>query len=61
MKTAEEIKSLVKEKYSEIALQSKETNATSCCGATGCGTTDYTIFSEDYTRLEGYSSDADLG
>lgn len=61
MKTAEELKELVKEKYSEIANQSKETNAASCCGATDCCTTDYTIFSEDYTKLEGYNADADLG
>ncbi|MGZ5243589.1 MAG: arsenite methyltransferase [Bacteroidia bacterium] len=61
MKTAEELKEMVKEKYAEIALQSKESNETSCCGATGCGPTDYTIFSEDYTKLEGYAADADLG
>ena len=33
MKTPEELKQTVKEKYSEIALQSKETNETSCCGS----------------------------
>jgi SAM-dependent methyltransferase len=62
MKNANELKELVKEKYAAIALQSKETNQTSCCGATDCCTTsDYTIFSEDYTKLEGYNEDADLG
>lgn len=60
MKTSEEIKKSVKEKYSEIALQSKEENATSCCGVDGCSTVDYTIFSEDYSKLKGYSEDADL-
>ena len=60
MKTSEELKNTVKEKYAEIALQSKEENATSCCGVDGCSTVDYTIFSEDYSKLEGYSEDADL-
>lgn len=58
----EELKNLVKEKYSEIALQSRQENETSCCGATGCcGDVDYTIFSENYEKLEGYNPDADLG
>ncbi len=61
MKNAEELKALVKEKYGEIALQSKEQNETSCCGATGCSTVDYAIFADNYTQLEGYNPDADLG
>ena len=64
MKTTEasdQLKQLVKEKYSQIAEQSKETNASSCCGATGCGTIDYTIMADDYTNLKGYIADADLG
>jgi arsenite methyltransferase len=55
----ENLKEIVKEEYSKIALQSKEHNESSCCGAGGCGT--YTIMSEDYSRLEGYNPDADLG
>ncbi|MHC2993202.1 arsenite S-adenosylmethyltransferase, partial [Pontibacter sp. HJ8] len=43
------------------ALQSKEQNEASCCGATGCGTVDYAIFADNYTELEGYNPDADLG
>ena len=62
MNTNEEIKEMVREKYTEIANQSKEQNETSCCGATGsCGTDVYNIMSEDYTKLEGYNADADLG
>jgi arsenite methyltransferase len=61
MSNAEELKQIVKDKYSEIALQSKEQNETSCCGATGCCTVDYAIFAESYTQLEGYNPDADLG
>ena len=40
MKNEAQLKELVKEKYSEIATQSKETNVSSCCGATGCGSND---------------------
>lgn len=62
MKTDETLKQLVKEKYGEIALQSKEQNASSCCGATsGCSTVDYSVFAEDYSQLAGYSAEADLG
>ncbi|HTF21290.1 MAG TPA: arsenite methyltransferase [Chryseolinea sp.] len=59
--TSEQLKELVKEKYAQIALQSKDTNASSCCGATGCGTIDYTVMADDYTKLDGYVADADLG
>jgi hypothetical protein len=59
---ANDLKLVVKEKYSEIAKQSKLQNESSCCGATsGCSTVDYTIFSESYNKLEGYNPDADLG
>jgi arsenite methyltransferase len=51
----------VKQKYSEIALQDKETNASSCCGSGCCSTDVYNIMSEDYNKLEGYNPDADLG
>lgn len=63
MKNEKEIKELVKEKYGAIANQSKETNQSSCCGSTCCGPTDmdYTVFSDDYTQLDGYNEDADLG
>jgi arsenite methyltransferase len=61
MQTEEQLKELVKQKYSEIALQDKETNQSSCCGAGGCSTEVYNIMSEDYTQLEGYTADADLG
>jgi arsenite methyltransferase len=61
MKTDEQLKELVKQKYGEIALQDKETNAASCCGSGGCSTDVYNIMNEDYTKLEGYNADADLG
>jgi arsenite methyltransferase len=59
--TGEQLKQMVKEKYGQIAEQSKTTNATSCCGATGCGTIDYSVMADDYTQLDGYVADADLG
>lgn len=61
METAEEIKQLVREKYSEIALQDKLVNQSSCCGAGGCSTEIYNIMSDDYSELNGYNADADLG
>lgn len=57
----ENLKTIVRDKYSEIANQSREQNQSSCCGAGGCSTVDYTIFSDDYSALKGYNADADLG
>src|SRR6186713_2708556 len=59
--TSEQLKELVKEKYSQIAEQSKTDNEASCCGATACGAMDYTVMSDDYSKTEGYVPDADLG
>jgi SAM-dependent methyltransferase len=61
MKTEAELKEIVKQKYAEIALQDKETNMSSCCGAGGCSTEIYNIMSDDYSTLDGYHADADLG
>ncbi|MBK9049223.1 MAG: arsenite methyltransferase [Bacteroidetes bacterium] len=61
MQTTDQIKEMVKQKYTEIALQDKSTNASSCCGATGsCGEV-YTIMADEYKGLEGYNENADLG
>jgi arsenite methyltransferase len=61
METAEKLKELVRQKYTEIALQDKEVNQSSCCGSGGCSTEVYNIMTDDYTNLEGYNPDADLG
>jgi len=61
MQTQDKVKEMVKRKYSEIALQDKETNASSCCGTGGCSTEVYNIMSDSYNELEGYNADADLG
>ncbi len=59
MNDKNDIKKIVKEKYSEIASADKIN-----CGC-GCNSSskivDYTIFQDDYTTLEGYAADADLG
>ncbi len=60
MKNSIQIKEMVKQKYSEIALQDKETNQPSCCGSGGCSTEVYNIMTDEYTSLEGYNPDADL-
>jgi len=61
METQEQIKEMVRQKYSEIALQDKTLNETSCCGSGCCSTEVYNIMTDDYTNLEGYTPEADLG
>lgn len=61
MNTEQELKDIVRQKYSEIALQDKDTNMASCCGSGCCSTEVYNIMSDDYTTLKGYNPDADLG
>ncbi|RFS26731.1 methyltransferase domain-containing protein [Chitinophaga silvatica] len=60
MNTDEQLKELVKQKYSEIARQDKDTNASSCCGSGCCSTEVYNIMTDVYVDLEGYNPDADL-
>lgn len=61
MKTDKELKDLVKQKYSKIALQDQNENRASCCGSGGCSTEVYNIMSDSYETLEGYNPEADLG
>ncbi|MGQ0737978.1 MAG: arsenite methyltransferase, partial [Bacteroidota bacterium] len=63
MNTSTEIKKTVREKYTAIAGQPRQQNHSSCCGATECCETKdvYSIMSDDYSKLEGYNPDADLG
>jgi SAM-dependent methyltransferase len=60
MNNSDQIKEMVKQKYSEIALQDNQTNATSCCGSGGCSTEVYNIMNDEYDHLDGYNPDADL-
>ena len=61
MDNANYLKNIVKEKYSEIAKSSEN----STCGGInkGCKTDSngYKVFQDDYSGLEGYFPDADLG
>ncbi len=56
-KKKRDLKDLVREKYTQIAVGAQ---GGSCCGCgPECGT-DYTVFSEDYSDKEGYVQEADL-
>jgi ubiquinone/menaquinone biosynthesis C-methylase UbiE len=61
METQEQLKELVRQKYAEIASQDKDTSEGSCCGSGCCNTEVNNIMADDYTQLEGYNPDADLG
>jgi arsenite methyltransferase len=55
-------KEAVREKYTQIASQTKEQNASSCCGATSCCDDSlYSIMADNYNSVDGYQPDADLG
>lgn len=61
METAEQLKELVRERYSAIALQDKGTNESSCCGSGCCSIETTNIMTDEYGTLEGYAPEADLG
>jgi SAM-dependent methyltransferase len=57
MKNDKDIKDVVKNKYAEIAVA---TSTSGCCG-TSSKVIDYSIMQDDYTELEGYVKEADMG
>jgi arsenite methyltransferase len=59
--TEQQLKELVRERYSVIALQHKATNESSCCGSGCCSVETTNIMTDEYSTLEGYNPDADLG
>ena len=63
MNTNEEKKALVKQRYSELALNSDALKSDCCCGTNPATPSKkvFTIMSEDYSGLKGYEADADLG
>ncbi|GAB4034017.1 arsenite methyltransferase [Spirosoma jeollabukense] len=70
MNTAEELKEIVRQKYSDIAKQDDNQGVpvdcgcgpTSCCNPDTSTDTSYTILMNDeYTTVNGYAADADLG
>ncbi len=59
METPEEIKKMVRDKYAGIAIESEKTKGScGCCNGDGI---DYSIMSEDYSKVKGYAPEADLG
>jgi arsenite methyltransferase len=61
MDRKDEIKKIVKEKYGEIAKTSGQGSSCSCCSPSHPASVDYTVFSQDYSKKDGYVKDADLG
>jgi arsenite methyltransferase len=60
IENANQLKEIVKEKYGQIASQ--DGIASGCCGSgCGCSIIDEAIMAEDYSTLNGYVADADLG
>lgn len=61
MKSDSKLKEIVKGRYTQIAEQGKSENAASCCGATSTSNKVYSIMMDDYSAVEGYVPEADLG
>lgn len=61
MKSNEELKQIVKNKYSEIANQNIEVNSASCCGSGDVSEEVYNIMTDDYSEINGYQEIANLG
>ncbi|MCP5062751.1 MAG: arsenite methyltransferase [Ignavibacteriae bacterium] len=59
MKTPNELKEIVRNKYSEIAEMAKPEES-SCCGTIPCCDNEIATFSDDYANQPGYNKDADL-
>ncbi len=63
MKTSEELKTVVKEKYAEIAVSTPQSGCcgttTSCCGDSS--NVEFVMIGDEYKNLNGYVADADLG
>ena len=56
------LKAIVKERYRQIAQQSKTQNESSCCGSSGCcGESEISMIGDEYTGIDGHIADADLG
>ncbi|MBK8944503.1 MAG: arsenite methyltransferase [Ignavibacteriae bacterium] len=57
MNNETEIKDSVKNKYAEIAVA----NSGCCCGGKKSKVIDYSMMQDDYSNLDGYVKDADMG
>lgn len=58
MNAEKNVKEIVKEKYSEIAVASTRK---CCCGASNNKIVGYTIMKDEYDHIDGYVPEADLG
>ncbi len=54
---SDDLKKVIKNRYSKIVAQ----NSGCGCSTGGCCSEEFSDFSDDYTKLEGYVPDADLG
>ena len=61
MNTEETLKKIVRDKYTEIAGQEVSLNKASCCGSGAVSEEVYNIMTDDYSKVEGYVADGDLG
>ncbi len=61
MKAEKELKDLVRDTYTKVADQSKDYNVATCCGTTAVSDENFSIMAEDYSKMDGYNEDADLG
>ena len=61
MAASEELKKIVRDTYSKVAEQERAINQSSCCGAGGTSAEVYNIMTDDYSGLDGYQQEADLG
>lgn len=57
----DKLKEIVRKKYSDIALQNIDVNKASCCGSGDISKEVYNIMTDDYSDLEGYKAEGDLG
>ena len=59
---AKDLKLIVQDKYGQIAQTNPVQGKSSCCGTSGCcGELEFSMIGDDYSKLEGYNPDADLG
>ena len=59
---AEDIKGIVRDKYSTIAKQSSLLEKQGCCGPAGCcDPLEFSMIGDEYLNVAGYNPDADLG
>ncbi|QJW89035.1 arsenite methyltransferase [Spirosoma taeanense] len=64
MQASETLKTVVRETYTAVANQSRQQNASSCCGSgpSCCSPVDdAAIMADDYSQIDGYVAEADLG